>query len=74
MGEAVRKDGFRTCKKPQGPKKRKRIPNGVCHYGDCQEITKTSQLFCASCRGGKGAFYHLPCFHRCHRCVFAGGQ
>eukprot|EP00966_Prymnesium_polylepis_P047391 1096924-Prymnesium_polylepis.1 len=33
MGDVTRAQGFRTCKAAQGPKKRKRIPNGECHYG-----------------------------------------
>ena len=71
-GSVVRKLGFRTCKTPQGPKKRKCIPNGACYYEGCQEDTKTTQLRCGSCKDGKGAFFHLPCFFATHRCTFAG--
>ena len=62
----------RAKKAPKGPKARKSIPNGPCHYAGCQEDTKTSQLRCNACKGGKGAFYHLPCFHASHRCHFEG--
>ena len=73
MGVQTRNNGFRTCKKAQGPKKRKRIPNGECCYTGCPGeeggLAKTSQLFCPSCRAdGKGGYYHLGCFHRVHRC------
>ena len=75
-GDAVRKLGFRTTKAPQGPKKRKRIPNGTCNYADCPGVEgglkKTTQLRCGACKDGKGAFYHLPCFFACHRCHFEG--
>ena len=59
MGEVVRAQGFRTCAAHQGPKKRKRVPNGPCYYQECQRDTKTTQFFCPSCREGKGAFYYL---------------
>ena len=69
-GDAIRAQGYRTKKAPEGPKARKRVPNGRCALGeDCEEQTKTSQLNCPSCNGGKGAFYHLPCFFKRHRCV-----
>ena len=68
-GCVARSLNFRTCKQPQGPKKRKRIHNGICSYGGCQEKTKPSQLRCGSCNDGKGAFYHLNATHRCR---FAG--
>ena len=71
-GCVVRKLGFRTKQTHEGPKKRKRIPNGECYYSGCKEDTKTTQLRCGSCRDGKGAYYHLPCFFATHRCEFAG--
>ena len=74
-GSAVtRALGFRTCATTQGPKKRKAVPYGVCGYGQCPKPggVATSQLRCGSCRDGKGAYYHLACFHRCHRCYYAG--
>ena len=75
-GRAVRSLGYRTQKAPEGPKKRKRIPNGPCEWSlerngeQCQEDTKTSQLRCGPCNGGRGAFWHLACFHATHRCHF----
>ena len=76
MGAVVRKLGYRTQKKPEGPKKRKRVPNGVCNYGGCPGAdngwAKFPQLRCGSCKDGDGAFYHLPCFHATHRCTFSG--
>ena len=82
MGAVTRAAGFRTRKRIEGRKKRKRIPNGACVFDECPiklgdpdtELAKTTQLRCPSCAGGKGAFYHLPCFHACHRCYFAGGK
>ena len=72
MGEVTRALGFRTCKAKKGPKKRKGIPKGTCFYTDCPGVDgglkKTTQLRCTSCKDGKGAYYHLPCFFRTHRC------
>ena len=75
-GNAVRALGFRTQKAPEGPKARKRIPNGPCAWSlarngcQCEQDTKTTQLRCGACNGGKGAFWHLPCFFATHRCHF----
>ena len=75
-GNAVRALGFRTQKAPEGPKARKRIPNGPCQWSlarngcKCEQDTKTTQLRCGACNGGKGAFWHLPCFFATHRCHF----
>ena len=73
MGDAVRAQGYRTKKAPEGPEARRRVPNGRCALKEaCEEKTKTSQLNCPSCNGGRGAFYHLPCFFKRHRCVYVG--
>ena len=76
MGTAVRAQGFRTKKAADGPKPRKRVPSGPCNWDGCAAAgpkkPKTPQTYCPSCRDGAGAFYHLPCFFKCHRCYFAG--
>jgi hypothetical protein len=54
---------------PAGRKKAKaKTQKGGCAYAHCT-ITKPKrpQLRCGPCRGGEGAFYHLPCFFACHR-------
>ena len=43
MGEVTRAMGFRTKQAPEGPKKRKRIPNGLCNYGACPTPEKITQ-------------------------------
>ena len=76
MGDVVRSLGFRTKKAPEGPKKRKHVPNGVCNFdgcpGEAMGWAKRPQLRCGGCKGGHGAFYHLPCFFQTHRCLFEG--
>ena len=81
MGAVIRDAGFRIRKRIEGRKKRKRIPNGACAFDECPirlgeatSLSKTTQLRCAACKGGKGAFFHLPCFFASHRCYFAGGK
>ena len=78
-GHAVREQGFRTQKPHDGPKKRKAVPYGKCSYAECPvrkkkktALNPTTQLRCMSCKDGKGAWYHVPCFFACHRCTFAG--
>ena len=71
MGDVVRSMGYRTRAAHEGPKKRRRIPNGKCFYGDdCRCAQRTSQLHCRACNEGKGAYWHLPCFFATHRCHF----
>ena len=41
---------------------------GECAFAGCDiEKPKRPQLRCGACRGGEGAYYHLPCFFACHR-------
>ena len=83
MGYVTRMEGFRTKAALEGPKARKRVPNGRCNYSLCpkkvdpqsakgRELAAEPQLRCGSCKDGHGAYYHLPCFFACHRCHFAG--
>ena len=75
-GDVVRALGYRTQKAPEGPKARKRIPNGACEWSlqrnghKCQEKKPTSQLRCGACNSGEGAWWHVPCFFATHRCYF----
>ena len=48
--------------------KKARRCKGSCNYGDCPTPSKTSQLRCMACNGGKGAYYHLDCFFDTHHC------
>ena len=70
MGDVTRAMGFRTKQAHEGPKKRKGIPHGKCHYVNCPTPAKSSQKRCQSCKGGTGAYYHLPCFFATHKCSF----
>ncbi len=61
----VAKELNEKCKRRGGKiyyvKKRK------CSYAECK-ITKPKlgRYFCGACRGGKGRYYHLPCFNETH--------
>ena len=52
MGDVVRSLGFRTKKAPEGPKKRKHVPNGVCNFdgcpGEAMGWAKRPQLRCGA--------------------------
>ena len=60
---------------PLWGKKVHRPKLGVCAYRDCPGLcggpmarnARRTKFFCGACNGGKGAFYHLPCFNACHR-------
>ena len=75
-GTTIRALGFKTQKGHEGPKKRKSVPNGPCCYEGCPRdepgyngpLPKRPQLLCQSCKDGHGAFYHLGCFFKVHRC------
>ena len=54
------------------PKKAVRVSSlkVVCGYSQCAiEKPTRPQFKCLSCRDGGGAYYHIPCFFCCHRCV-----
>jgi hypothetical protein len=64
---AVARELYKTT--PAGRRKANaRTQKGVCAYEHCNITTpKRPQERCGSCRGGRGAFYHMPCFFACHR-------
>ena len=56
--------------------KRVEVKRGVCAYEGCpllcgepSLLPKRSPYRCGSCAAGAGAYYHLPCFFACHRCL-----
>lgn len=67
------------CGKKGRPKLTKNlsIPKGKCHFSACPAahagysgpLPKRPCTKCMSCCNGKGAYYHLQCFFRVHRCV-----
>ena len=77
MGGAARAAANPLSKR--GPKKKNiSTPRGVCGYADCPthskeatHLPKRDRFFCAACRDGKGSYYHLQCFFKCHRCLQA---
>ena len=47
------------------------IDQGKCNYANCDiDVPLQPQLRCGACNGGKGAYYHLPCFFATHRWTF----
>ena len=50
--------------------KKHRIKRGAsCAYEGCEgpeDEPKRPQHRCGACRDGRGAFYHLPCYFKCH--------
>ena len=63
---------FQAKKGRQSRKKRVFAKMGVCRFKDCpgpdKGWAKRPTLRCGPCNKGKGAYYHLPCFFRTHRC------
>lgn len=48
------------------------VKKGACAYKDCERPEgepKRPQHRCGSCNDGHGAYYHLPCFFKVHRCL-----
>lgn len=67
-------------RKHRGPKiksSKLSIHKGVCAYQKCPvldenysgTLPKRPTTRCPSCQGGKGCYYHLPCFFSVHRCI-----
>ena len=77
MGAAARKAARPAHKR--GPKQKKvSTPRGVCGYADCPlrtgedtSLPARDQYYCGACKEGKGCFFHLGCFFKCHRCLKA---
>lgn len=54
-------------------RKRHRTKTATCKYDNCphkyaiSKYVRAGKIRCGACGGGKGWFYHLPCFVACHR-------
>lgn len=67
-------------KRQRGPRRKTSslpIHKGVCGFQDCPVLSRNyvgalvqrPTTYCQSCLGGKGSYYHLPCFFKVHRCM-----
>lgn len=50
---------------------RARTSTSTCAYPGCPMVTgaqKRAPFKCFQCRDGKGAYFHVACFFKCHKC------
>ena len=63
----VAKGLFAAKKGRKDRKKRVCYQRGKCMHEGCTKKAR-AKFRCPACGEGKGAFYHLPCFFKTHRC------
>ena len=74
MGKvALKMDKSHPLARVNGVRKKHSACKGVCAFQGCPGprggLSKRSNLRCTSCGGGVGAYYHMECFFKVHRCV-----